>query len=257
MSRTIRNLIVFAAPLVVGIANLFHPLTGPHQPIYDTVHPVAEWWTVLHVLNLFGFAALGLAAYLLVLERHGIASTVAKAALLVFVPAYVGFDAVLGIGTGNLARYAGSLPVAQLPALKSAMQAFWQDDIATLLAILGSVAWTVAMGACAVSFTTARRGVAVGFSVLAAAFTGWGYSASLFGSLAWWISVGLIGAAAALLLRPAFPPAFLLLSGILLGTTHVVPFGPLGMAFFLAAAAISRAQERTSPVAALAASVRG
>ena len=240
MSKSVRTLVLFGAPLLVAAVNAFHPVHPPHTEIYDTVHSVVGWWITLHVINIFGFGLLGLAAYLLVLDRPGIAGTVARVAFMVFVPAYIGFDAVIGVGTGNLVRYAGALPLGQLAAFRPIIQSFWSDGTATLLAVIGSIAWTVGMGATALSFTTERRGFAAGIAVVASLFTGWGASYAAFGTLPWWLGVGTIALLSALFVRPPFPAVLLILAGILFGTTHVVPFGPLGMLCFVAASMITR-----------------
>jgi len=237
MSKTVRSLILFGAPLVVCVLNIFHPVHPEHTPIYSTIHPVTGWWIALHVFNLFGFALLGLAAYLLIMEREGVAATVAKAALIVFVPAYVGFDTVIGIGTGNLVKYANQLPLGQLAAFMPAIEAFWNNQTSQMLAIIGSMAWTIAMGASAVSFARMRRVAAVALAIAASVYTGWGASSGAYGSLLWWAGIGLIAAASLLLVRPALPYTLLVLAGILLGTAHIPPFGPLAMICFLGAAA--------------------
>lgn len=248
MSKTIRSFILFGSPLFVGVLNLFHPVFFGHTDIYAGIRDVAGWWVTLHVLNLFGFALLGLAGYLMILERRGIDTAVAKVALVLFVPAYAGFDSVIGIGTGNLVRYANSLPLSQLPAIQAAIDAFWNNDTATMLAIMGSALWSVAMTASAVSYASSRRAAAIAVGVFGSAYTGWGYSSGMFGSLPWWIGVASIAAIGLIVVRPALPYASLILAGILFGTTHVVPFGPLGMLCFLAAAAI--AQVAPQPFAA-------
>ena len=238
MSKTIQTLILFGAPVFVGVLNIFHPVHFGPTGIYEDIHGVVGWWITLHVLNLFGFALLGLAAYLLMLDRHGIAATAAKIALVIFVPAYAGFDSIIGIGTGNLIEYAIRLQSAQLAFFLHAIDAYWSNGVATILAIMGSVSWSVAMSASAISFAESRRVAAVALGAVAGAFTGWGYSSSMFGSLPWWIGVAAIGVISVIVVRPALPYTLLILAGILFGTTHVVPFGPLGMACFVAAVAL-------------------
>jgi hypothetical protein len=237
MSRTFRQIIIFSAPILVGVANWFHPVHFEKTGVYDAIHPEVGWWIVLHVLNLFGFAFLAWAAYLLIKDEKGIASLVAKAALVIFVPTYIGFDSLIGIGTGTLVQYAQNLIPDQLTTLKLAIDAFWVGAIPTALAIAGSVAWSTSMFAIAVHFAEAnRRPVLIVFSLLAGAFIGIGYSMQIFGTLPWWIGVALIGLIAFVLGRPSLPTSMLILSGVLFGTTHVVPFGPLGMACLLVAA---------------------
>ena len=193
----------------------------------------------MHVLNLFGFALLGLSAYLLVKDQQGVATTIAKVTLAIFVPTYAGFDSIIGIGTGVLVQYANGVPVDKLVVLDPAINAFWANNVATLLAILGSVAWGFGMSTCAVAFTEPkRRPVVLVLGLIAGAVTGWGYSASMFGTLPWWMAVALIGLIGLIVARPSLPPSLLIISGILFGTTHVVPYGPLGMACFVMAVAL-------------------
>src|ERR1041384_4634610 len=106
MSKEFRRLIFFGAPLFIGVINIFHPVHFAPTGIYEDIHGVVGWWIILHVLNLFGFALLGLAAYLLIQDQHGSAATVAKIAIALFVPTYAGFDSIIGIGTGVLVHYA-------------------------------------------------------------------------------------------------------------------------------------------------------
>jgi hypothetical protein len=235
MSKTIRSFILYAAPVFVGGLNLFHPTHFDHNAVYDGLHAITGWWITLHVLNLFGFAALGLSAYLLLLERHGIAVNVAKTALLIFVPAYAGFDSIIGIGTGVLIRYGSSIPAGAAEALKATVQAFWNNNVAMMLAIIGSVAWNIAMGAAAISFAGSRRGIAIALAVIAGPFTEWGYASGAYGTLPWWIGVAILGLVSLILIRPALPYTLLVLASILFGTSHATPFGPLGMLCFFAA----------------------
>jgi hypothetical protein len=238
MSTRTRQLILFGAPVLVGVLNVFHPVHFEPTGIYDAIRGVVDWWITLHILNLFGFALLGLAGYLLIQMRQGLAARAARVALAIFVPTYAGFDSIIGVGTGVLVRYAKGVPVGQLAVLDPAINAYWTNNVATMLAILGSMAWGLGMTLCAVALTEPKRRpwvLIIGF--IAGAFTGWGYSASTFGSLPWWIAVVLLGLAAFLVTRRSLPASLLILAGILFGTMHVVPYGPLGMACFVGAAA--------------------
>jgi hypothetical protein len=60
----------------------------------------------------------------------------------------------------------------------------------------------------------------------------------MFGTFPWWIAVWFIGMLGLIIAHPVLPASLLILSGILFGTTHVVPYGPLGMACFVIAVAI-------------------
>jgi hypothetical protein len=249
MSKSIRQLLLFGAPLFVGILNIFHPVHFKPTGIYESIHTVVNWWIVLHILNLFGFALIGLSAHLLIKDQQGLAATLAKIALAIFVPTYAGFDSIIGIGTGILIQYANGVSVNQLVVLDPAINAFWTNNVATMLAIIGSVAWGFGMSFCAVAFTESKRRPAVlvlGF--IAGAVTGWGYSSSMFGTLPWWIAVLLVGVICLIVARPPLPASLLVVSGILFGTSHVVPYGPLGMACFVMAVALLEFAPRKASV---------
>jgi hypothetical protein len=92
------------------------------------------------------------------------------------------------------------------------------------------------MSLCAVTFTESKRRPAVLIiGLFAGAVTGWGFSSSMFGTPPWWIAVLLVGVICLIVARPPLPASLLVVSGILFGTTHVVPYGPLGMACFVVA----------------------
>ena len=237
MPKSIRQIILFGVPIFVGVANWFHPVHFGPTGVYQGLQAQVGWWITLHVLNLFGFALLGWAAYLLIKDEQGVAPLVAKVALVIFIPTYIGFDSLIGIGTGTLIQYAKTLLLQELVVLEPAINAFWVSDVATALAILGSVSWSVAMFATAVNFVSPKRRPAlIVLSAAAGTFTGWGYSSFSFGSPIWWIGVALIGLAAFIIGGTSLRTSMLVLSGVLFGTTHVVPFGPLGMVCFLLAA---------------------
>ncbi len=239
MSKELRRVILFGAPLFVGVINIFHPIHFESTGIYEAIHTVAGWWILLHILNLFGFSLLGLAAYLLIQDQQGTAATIAKIAIAIFVPTYSGFDSIIGIGTGILIQYANGVPIAQLVVLDLAINAFWSNNVATILAILGSVTWGFGMSMSAVAFTESkRRPIVLALGLIAGAVTGWGYSTSMFGTLPWWSAVLLVGLICLIVARPSVPASLLILSGILFGTTHVVPYGPLGMACFVLGVAL-------------------
>jgi hypothetical protein len=239
MSNKLRLLIIFGAPVFVGVINLFHPVFFEKTGVYDAIAPVAGWWIALHVLNLIGFSLLGLAGYLLIKDVKGTAAEVGRVGLALFVPLYVGFDSLIGIGTGVLLQYGGALPVGALDALKATIDAYWNAGVSNILAVVDSVVWSISLTASAIAAAGPKRWLPLMvIGLLGGGVTGWGYSASTYGSLPWWIAAGVVFGLALAVARPSMVPALLIMAGLLFGTTHVVPFGPLGMACFTIAAAL-------------------
>jgi hypothetical protein len=238
MSKVTRRFILFGSPLLVGVLNLFHP-SHLEPTIYEGLRNMVNWWITLHVLNLFGFPLLGVAAYLLVKDQQGVAARIAKVGLAIFIPTYASVDAILGIGTGILVQYAKGVSPDQLAVLSPAIEALWTSTVVMLLSDIGSIAWGLSMFMSAVAFTeTKRRPFILVFSLIAGVAAGWAISAGVVGSLPWWIITALIGIISLIIARPPLPASLLILSGILFGTAHVTPVGPLGMACFVLAAAL-------------------
>jgi hypothetical protein len=248
----VRQTLLFAGPLLVGTVNLMHPMVVP--PVYQSIAPHIEWWITLHVFNLLLFPLLGLSAYLLVSELPGLAAAVSRIVIVLFIPLYAGFDALVGIGTGVLVWNAARLPANELSVMSALIDKYWASNITQSLAASGSIAWVIAMLAAAVAFTALERRRAL--SVLSIIFFvagGWAM-VNLFlphpGAipLLWW----LITLASALLVfvitKPRMVPALLVLSGSLFGAAHVPPTGPLAMLCFITAAALARGPARETVV---------
>ncbi|HYS11931.1 MAG TPA: hypothetical protein VEN28_01370 [Burkholderiaceae bacterium] len=237
MPKIVRYLIVLGAPVLVGVVNVFHPVHMQMTGAYQALAPHMPWWLVLHLINLVGFSLLGLAAFLLVNEQAGLAATLSRVCIAVYVPFYIGLDTLAGIGTGMLIQHGQTLFGDQLRPVEKAIDVLWAGRITYAFGAIGSIAWSLAMFCAAVAFTDRSRKIAVAvLSLFAFLAIGWGFSTSTFGTFPWWIAVVTIAALGLALGRPRGPSALLIVSGVLFGTLHVPPFGPLGMLCFLAAA---------------------
>ena len=106
MHPFIRRIIVLGTPLALAILNLFHP-----SP--QAIRPNLDWWITLHILNLPLFALLGLAAILLLEGQRGLVATCSRVLLAIFAVVYPAFDAMVGIGSGIMIRFATTLPASQ------------------------------------------------------------------------------------------------------------------------------------------------
>jgi hypothetical protein len=223
---------------LVGVVNLFHPIHASPTGAYQGLQHHVSWWIALHTINLGAFALLGLAVFLLVRDTSGVGAIVSRVAIAVYVPLYVAFDTLIGIGTGTLIQYAKTLPPAELAPVESAIDVVWQGSLSYTIAALASIAWSVALLAAAVAHSDPRRRVVttiIGVSALAV--NAWAAPGGHVGAPVWWGAVAAVGAIALLVGRPRLPVGMLILAAVLFGATHVPPFGPLGMLCFVTAAA--------------------
>jgi hypothetical protein len=82
IDASLPKVIIFVAPLVLGLLELDHPALLPGDDIVATIAPIATWWTALHVLQLF--ALLGVAVFLLIRGLDSRAATVSRYAIAIF-----------------------------------------------------------------------------------------------------------------------------------------------------------------------------
>jgi hypothetical protein len=139
--RLPRQLILFVTPLALALLELTHP----HFPTEAN----AGWWVAIHVvqLPLFGLFALGV---LLLLDgAHGIAATVSRIGLGVFVVFYTALDATAGVAAGILLEHQRGLPPAQHTGAADVFAAFIADPVRLGVTSIGYAGLMVGvLGAC-------------------------------------------------------------------------------------------------------------
>ena|SRR6185369_7740464 len=241
MSSPFRRIVVFGGPTLVGLLNLTHPLVRP--PIYRVVMHHLPWWTTLHVLNLLLFSILGSAVYFLISEVRNFAALLSKIAIVVFIPLYVAFDSLAGVGTGILVQQASGFPSSSLTSIEPLIDAYWTSPIISAIAAIGSIAWVIAMLAASVAFADAsRRRIAAVVVVIIFALGGWAqvhlFLPAVGGPIPvlWWMVTLFNAFLVFLFVRPRIPATLLTLAALMFGASHVTPTGPLGMFCLLTAA---------------------
>jgi hypothetical protein len=186
---------------------------------------------------------LGSAAYFLIKDVRNFAALLSKIAIVVFIPVYVAFDALAGVGTGILVRQGSSFPSASLTAIEPLIDAYWTSPVINAIAATGSIAWVVALLAASVAFADAnRRRVATVVAVIVFGLGGWAqvhlFLPAVGGPIPvlWWIVTIFNALLVFLLVKPRVPATMLVLAALLFGASHVTPTGPLGMLCLLTAA---------------------
>jgi hypothetical protein len=235
-----RRFFLLIPPLIVGAFNLAHPIV--HSSVYSGILHHLNWWIGLHVLNLFGFPLVGLAVYLLTQGMSTIAATVSRIAAAIFIPTYAAFDALAGIGTGTLVKLVSTSSPDQSAVYEPIVAAYWNSSTIMAIAIVGSIAWTIAMLSAAIAVAVPRRrGLVAVVSLIIFFIIGWarGNLMSADGatiSIAWWFVLAAVGLAMLAASQPRVPCALLVLAAALFGAAHIMPAGPLGLASFFGAA---------------------
>ena len=243
MANWPRLILLSVVPLLVAVANATHPII--HSAVYDGIFRHLDWWINLHLLNLVGFPLVGFACYFLTLGSYSPAAIVSRIAGAIFIPLYAAFDSLAGIGTGTLVRQVSRLPPNQSATFEPVIAAYWNSETIMTLAIIGSIAWTIATLSAAVALTVRnRRRWVAAVSVVAFFVSGWARTnlMSPDGSNiapAWWLVLFGIGAAMFLVAKPRTPALLLALAGVLFGAAHTMPTGPLGLICFSGGAAFA------------------
>lgn len=108
-----------------------------------------------------------MALYLLVRDLPGGAARISRLAIGVFVLFYAAWETVIGLATGALVQHGNDVPADERPAVSDAIQSLQENIVVgemSVAAVLGGVAWIVAVIAAAVAYR--RVGAPVVVSVL-------------------------------------------------------------------------------------------
>jgi len=148
------TLLSIGAPLTLAVVEIFHP--HPH----DLFQLDLRTWLIVHYLQIPLFPLSALAVVILLRELPGIAACFARVAMFIFAVSYVAFDTAAGIVTGILLQAAKSSSAPE--QWQPAVMAVWRHPViggapgtSPLLAIVGSVAWSV--GTTAAAWVVWRR----------------------------------------------------------------------------------------------------
>jgi hypothetical protein len=137
MSKGWRWLAVLVPPALAAALELGHPMVLP--PIAPAVSHHLPWWLYLHIANLAIFPLLGLSAYLIVKDVGGRAAAWSRVAILIYVPLYAAFDALVGIGTGVQVQNASGLSAESRAAAEAMIDAYWESGVLFAIAAAGSI----------------------------------------------------------------------------------------------------------------------
>jgi len=148
------TLLSIGAPLTLAVVEIFHP--HPH----DLFQLDLRTWLIVHYLQIPLFPLSALAVVILLRGLPGIAAWFARVAMFIFAVSYVAFDTAAGIVTGILLQAAKSSSAPE--QWQPAVMAVWRHPViggapgtSPLLAIAGSVAWSV--GTTAAAWVVWRR----------------------------------------------------------------------------------------------------
>jgi hypothetical protein len=173
-TRFTRPLIAFAiaVPLAWAVLLWFHPDVDPNH-VYTDLRDDVVAYQIVHVGTLVFIGLIGLALYLLVRDLPGRAARVSRVAIGPFVLLYAAYEAVIGLAVGALVQHGNDAPVSQRPAVAETIQSLQGNVIVGdpgILAIVGSLAWIVAVVAAAVAYRGVGAPVAatvlLGFSLV-------------------------------------------------------------------------------------------
>lgn len=182
-------------PLLWGILLLFHPGGEGTEVSYLELQDKVTAWMVVHIGMMFFIPLMAVVVYLLLRGVEGTAANVSRIALVPFVLFYSTWEALQGIGVGILVDEVNALPQAERAATGADLVPDFADNILI-------------------------RNFGVFGNI---------------GSLA--LIIALIAAGVALRRHAGAPLAVAALLGVsgFLITAHPPPYGPTGLALFIAA----------------------
>jgi hypothetical protein len=160
--KIIKRIAMISAPVGLIAFSLAHGTLSWSETQHLRGAGVDEWvqhltniqgrWLAAHLGGVALFPLLGMTIWWM-LPPRGIASTVSKIALILFMPLYIAVDAVLGIGSSILIHYRAGLDPAARAGADGAFQALffessaidWFDQGASLTWEIGALAAALAV----------------------------------------------------------------------------------------------------------------
>jgi hypothetical protein len=201
---------LIGVPVAWAVLLLFHP-TGEGEAItYADVQDVVTRWLVVHLGMMIFIPLMAGAVYLLVRGIEGTAARVCRVALVLFVVFYGAFEVLVGIGTGILVDDINGLAASDRAAAAPLVEEYNDNFL-----IRGPIGVFTSIGSLAFITATIAAGVALRREAAAP------------------LSVAIL----------------LGLSGFLI-TAHPPPYGPVGLALFIAAILVFVRSQAAGPAPA-------
>ena len=239
--KLLRRLVLLGTPFMLFVLEFFH--TRELSPtVFEALSPVVDRWLTVHVLQLILFGFLGLAVYLLIGDKRGLAATISRFSIGLFVVFYGAFDTLAGIATGILVRNTSGLPEAEKAGAERVIQSLFEAaEIGSFAAfkIIGELGWFLGILAAVIALSETER-LRISLALLASAATFipilQGSYTNLLGIVGILVTVALVVLTAPTS-REAVPFLLLATSAVSFTFGHPAPFGPLAFfGFFLGAA---------------------
>ncbi len=152
---TWRRLLLIGAPIGWIGAVLLHPSASP-ETVYEDLAAAADRWLLVHFAQLVLTLALGVALWMAVAGRRGLAATITKVAVPVYLVFFSAFDSVAGIATGLVIRHAQTMPAAQVDGAASTTEYLAMNHMTGDLSPLSSIA-TIALTSAVVGLAMTLR----------------------------------------------------------------------------------------------------
>lgn len=145
---------LIGVPLAWAVLLWFHPSVAADD-VYGSLRDQVVTYQIVHIGTLFFIGLIGVALYLLVRDLPGRAARISRLAIGVFVLFYAAWETVIGLATGALVQHANDVSADERPAVAEAIQSLQENIVVgemSVAAVLGGVAWIVAVIAAAVAY---------------------------------------------------------------------------------------------------------
>ena len=147
-SLSLSRLVLFGAPILMGIVSVIHPVpTG--ESFIESIEPHLGIWLAVHVVQLALIGLIGITIGLLGSGLSGTAATISRVAVVFFLVFYGAFDGIVGLSTGVLVWLRQTFVSSDQAVTGRLVEAFWDArlDPASLVPVvilIGSFSWLVA-----------------------------------------------------------------------------------------------------------------
>jgi len=138
------RVVLFGTPLCTCLVELGHPILDRDNTIH-MLAPIVTQWIFIHLALAPLFALTGWALWLLLEEVSGILAWISRSATSVFAVGAIGYECVVGLGSGIMSLYALDMSASQRRIVQAALSHMLYSPILGTIAICIIIAGAVAI----------------------------------------------------------------------------------------------------------------
>lgn len=144
----LKPFLLVIVPLILAVLEIWHPV-GFRSDVFHKLHSKADWWYVLHLLQLPLFGLVGAGGILLTWGKRGVLARLSVTGFWIFMVFYTAFDAINGISIGAILLDSANYTPNEQATIAQVVQNLYNHPYVggshSILSEVASIGWVIGM----------------------------------------------------------------------------------------------------------------